>query len=115
MNKNMLKKKIGWGTTALALVIAGVVLSSNIYELCLGDYLLQKFGIPTWTDEYNPHGAKGLHLTPYYFLPLYLLAFYLGRKFNTDLGAKLGKRLALIMMVLMVFFTLFTATMDMVL
>ena len=110
-----MKKKIGWGTAALALVIAGVVLSSNIYEFSLGDYLLQKFDIPTWTDEDNPYGAKGLRLTPYYFLPLYLLAFYLGKKFGSDFGAELGKRLALVMIVLMVFFTLFTTTMSRVL
>ncbi len=107
MNKDIPQRRVGKGTAALVLVAAGVLLSSSIYELCLGDYLFQRLGLPTWTDQYNPHGAKGLHLTPYFFLPVYFLAFYMGRKFNTDFGAKIGKTLALIMIILMIFFTLF--------
>lgn len=106
-NKDIQQKRIGKGTFALVLVVAGVLFSSNLFGFCLGDYLFQRVGIPAWTDQYNPHGAKGLHLTPYYFIPFYLLAFYMGKKFNTDSGAKLGKILAFIMVALMIFFTLF--------
>lgn len=108
LNKDIPQRNIGKGTVALVLVVAGVLLSTSLYGFCLGDYLLQKFGLPAWMDEDNPHGAKGLHLTPYYFLPFYFLAFYLGRKFNTDFGARLGKILALIIIALMILFTLFT-------
>ncbi|OAB26243.1 hypothetical protein [Paenibacillus macquariensis] len=73
-------------------------------RVSFGDSILRFLGLNPWSN-----GDTGLHYTVLYSLIFYILALILGYKFKNDLGAKLGRALALITIIILLI-TLFAFT-----
>lgn len=108
----MNKKKTGVGSLSLLLVLAALVWSYNIFGFCLGDKVLTYLNLPAWSGDHAElmrnsfsiitffNGFQGTHYTPFYSLLLLLPAFRLAATHQTDLFAKTGKWLSLILILL---------------
>lgn len=85
-----MKKRLGIGSFSLLLTLFAILWSCNFplqnTSFCLGDYVLTHLGMPTWSN-----GTTGIHYTLFWCLPVYLPAFFLGRKYNHHLFARSGK------------------------
>ena len=85
-----MKKKLGIGSLSLLLAVAGVIWSMNFpvhYDtFCIGDYVLNHLGLPSWSN-----GTIGTHYTVFWGLLLYLPGFFLGWKYGHHLFARSGK------------------------
>lgn len=88
---NKFNKKIGSGSFSLLLWIIGMIFAfkNNGY---LGDSILKFIGTNPWSN--------GVHYTKFYSLIFFIPSVILGFKFKTNLGAKLGRVLSLIMIIL---------------
>ncbi|WP_422659971.1 hypothetical protein ACK8P5_05475 [Paenibacillus sp. EC2-1] len=91
-------KKIGLGSISLFLFIFGILFSISFgNRVSFGDSILRYLGLNPWSN-----GDTGLHYTIIYSLIFYILALILGYKFKNDLGAKLGRTLALVTIILLI-------------
>lgn len=96
-------KKIGLGSISLLLFIFGILFSISFGNReSFGDNIFRFLGLNPWSN-----GDTGLHYTIFYSLIFYIPALILGYKFKNDLGAKLGKSLSLITIILLLIITLF--------
>lgn len=96
----MNKKKLGAGSISLLLVILALIWSCNIKWLdnfCLGDYILNTFNIPSWSN-----GTNGIHYTIFYSYIFLIPAAILGVKKKDDLFATVGKWLSITLMILFI-------------
>ena len=85
-------KKIGIGSISLLLVIIAFFWAFEIMGLCLGDSILTTLNIPTWSNSAN---ASGTHYTVFYTFIFLTPALVIAIEFKNDLFAKVGKRLAI--------------------
>ncbi len=100
-----MKRKFGFGTTSLMLFILAMIWPSNIKwlnDFCLGDVVLDFINLPAWST--NSIGRIGVHHTVYYTFVILILAIIVGHKFPEHIFAKLGKILATIYTVILLFF-----------
>ena len=85
-----MKKKLGLGSFSLILALIAISWSGNFQfhniSFCLGDYLLNRIGLPTWSN-----GTNGTHYTVFWGLLLYLPGFLVGWKYKHHLFADAGK------------------------
>ena len=103
MNKEI--NKIGLGSMSLLLFILGILFSISFGNReSYGDSILRFIGINPWSN-----GDSGLHYTIFYSLIFYIPAFILGNRFQKDFGARIGKNLSLIMIILILLSLLFVA------
>lgn len=85
-------KKIGWGSISLPLCIAAILFSNSFNNgVCYGDNILNYLGLSSWSN-----GNTGTHYTIYYSIAFIVLAFFIGYKFENDLGAKIGSKVCLV-------------------
>ncbi|KAB2336340.1 hypothetical protein F7731_12720 [Cytobacillus depressus] len=98
-----LRKRLGLGSISLLLFVIGLLFSFSFGKHgALGDTILRFVGLNPWSN-----GETGLHYTMFYSLIFYIPAWIIGNKFKSDLGAKTGKILSVIMIVLTLLFSLF--------
>ena len=83
-------KKIGLGSISLLLFIFGI-----LFSIIFGDSIVKFIGLNPWSN-----GDTSLHYTIFYSLIFYVLALILGYKLKNDFGAKLGRTLSLITIIL---------------
>lgn len=96
-------KRIGLGSISLLLFVCGILFSFSFDNgAAYGDSILRFLGLNPWSN-----GNKGLHYTMFYALVFYIPALILGYNFKNDLGAKIGKILSLIMIILLLLVTPF--------
>lgn len=97
------RKKVGIGSISLLLFTLGLLFSISFGEYgAFGDHLLKGIGLSPWSN-----GDTGLHYTIFYSLIFYVPAFIVGKRFKNNRGAKVGKTLSLIAIVLTLFSSLF--------
>lgn len=100
---NPKRKKVGIGSISLLLFIWGLLFSISFGEYgVLGDHTLRSMGLSPWSN-----GDTGLHYTIFYSLIFYVAAFIVGYKFKKNWGAKAGRFLSIIVIVLTLFSSLF--------
>ena len=104
---NQDNKKIGLGSISLLLSIMGILFAFSFGDkVCYGDVILKYIGLKPWSD-----GNSGLHYTVFYSLIFFIPSFILGYKFKNNFGAKMGKIISLIMLILILLvFPIFGAT-----
>ena len=81
-----MKKKLGYGSLSLLLVLLALLWGCTFKGFCLGDQVLALFGISGWSS-----GAFRIHYSVFHGLLLYIPAFYFGWKFDHHLFAQSGK------------------------
>ncbi|SIR86597.1 hypothetical protein SAMN05878482_106271 [Peribacillus simplex] len=92
-------KKLGLGSLSLLLFLLGLLFSFSFGKYgAFGDHILRFIGINPWSN-----GDTGLHYTIFYALTFYIPGLMVGYKFKNDWGAKIGKNLSLILVVLVLF------------
>ncbi|EGW38527.1 hypothetical protein [Desulfosporosinus sp. OT] len=94
------KPKIGIGTISLILIIIGGLFSFSFDFVALGDLILNSLGLKAWSNL-----NSGIHYTIFYSLIFYIPALIISFKFKDDFGSRLGRKIAIIMML----FTLFSS------
>ena len=102
-----MSRKFGAGSFSLLFVLLAILWSCNLSLFdgkCLGDYVLNSFGVPAWSN-----GDTGIHYSVYYSLLLLIPAFILGKKKPLDLFAVTGKWLSGIMLGIMLIALFFMA------
>ncbi len=98
------KKPWGVGSLSLLLVLAAILWSANIGDVCLGDRVLTAMGLPAWSQ-----GTIGIHYTVMYAFAFLIPAFALRMKWKHDRLALAGRWASLVMMALMALGVLFLA------
>lgn len=81
-----MKKKLGFGSISLLLVVIALIWSCTVNGFCLGDYVLAQIGLTGWSA-----GTFRTHYTVFLGLILYIPAFILGQRYNHHLFAQSGK------------------------
>ncbi|WHY84651.1 hypothetical protein QNH39_18615 [Neobacillus novalis] len=103
--KDSQNKKIGMGSISLLLLMFGILFSFSWKNTeALGDTILRFLGLNPWSN-----GEMGTHYTIIYSLIFFIPALILGHKYKSNLGAKLGRNLSLIMIIpglLLVFYAI---------
>lgn len=84
-------KKIGLGSLALLLWIIGI-----LFSVSFGDRLLEAIGLRAWSSI-----DTGIHYTFIYSFIFFIPALILAYQYKEDIGAKLGGRLSLFMIIWM--------------
>jgi len=82
--------KLGIGTLSIPLTLFGVLFGFKIGDFCLGDNILNFFGLSSWSN-----GTNGIHYTVFYSLIFFVAAFLVAIKWKADYGAILGRKAAL--------------------
>ncbi|QQE77842.1 hypothetical protein [Alicyclobacillus sp. SO9] len=96
-------KRIGLGSISLLLLMFGILFSFSFDNgVAYGDSILRFLGLSPWSN-----GNSGLHFTMFYALLFYIPALILGYKYRNNFGAKTGRVLSLIMVVLLLVATPF--------
>lgn len=102
----MAQKTWGPGSFSALLCLIGVLFCCNLPGgFCLGDWLLNLFGFPAWSN-----GNLGLHYPPYLALVFFVPAAVLGWRFSTHLLASWGKWVATLILVFLLVNLLFLAS-----
>ena len=84
------RKPIGIGTVSFLFAALAFFWSAEFGRgICLGDHVLQKIGLPSWTN-----GSTGFHLTLLYSLVFLIPAFILANKYPDHLLAKTSKAIS---------------------
>ena len=97
-------RKIGIGSISLLLFVVGFLFSFTLKNsICVGDNILSNIGLKPWSN-----GSQGTHYTIFYSLLFFIPALIIGYKFKENFGAKLGKTLSTIMIIIIVFSIFFT-------
>lgn len=95
---NKINKKIGLGSISLLLCIMGILFSFNFGDrVCYGDIILKYMDLKPWSN-----GDKGTHYTVFYSLIFFISSFVLALKFKNDFGAKMGKIISSIMIIIII-------------
>lgn len=81
-----MKKKLGYGSLSLLLVIIALLWGSTINGFCLGDRILGLLGMSAWS-----HGTFRIHFPVFHGIVLYIPACFLGIKYSHHLFAQSGK------------------------
>lgn len=81
-----MKKKLGYGSLSLLLVILALLWGCTFNDFCLGDRILALLGIPGWSS-----GPFRIHYPVFHGILLYIPAFFLGKKYSHHLFAQSGK------------------------
>ncbi|WP_097026364.1 hypothetical protein [Clostridium peptidivorans] len=104
-----IRKKFGAGSLSLLLCIIGVLFTSSFGDKgAFGDVIIKLIGLKAWSN-----GDRGIHYTIYYAPIFFIPSVILGMKFKDDSGAKLGKIISSIMLIvvfLVIIFLSVTAT-----
>ena len=84
------QKQIGIGTVSFLFVILAFFWSVELgNSICVGDNVLKKIGLPSWTN-----GSTGFHLTLLYSLVFLIPAFILANRYPDHLLAKTSKAIS---------------------
>ncbi|HVI39083.1 MAG TPA: hypothetical protein VM577_00345 [Anaerovoracaceae bacterium] len=84
------QKKIGIGTASFLLVVLALFWSVELKNgICIGDTVLKKISLPSWTN-----GSTGFHLTLLYCLIFLIPALILSLKYPDHLFAKTSKAIS---------------------
>lgn len=81
-----MKKKLGYGSLSLLLVIIALLWGCTFNGFCLGDQVLALLGMSGWSS-----GAFRIHYSVFHGILLYIPAYFLGKKFHHHLFAQSGK------------------------
>lgn len=88
-------KKIGLGSLSLVLWIIGILFSVSIgSQPAIGDWLVEVIGLRAWSNI-----DTGIHYTFLYSLIFFIPALILAYQRKEDIGAKLGGRLSLFVVI----------------
>jgi hypothetical protein len=92
------RKVFGVGTLSLILSLIGIAFGFQLGKNdSLGDKFLSSIGVKIWSK-----GSNGLHYTVFYSLIFYLVSALIGFKCKDNIGAKIGRNLSLIIILLVV-------------
>ena len=102
MQKNLLKKQLGFGTEALILVMINGFLSIPFYEktVSIGDMILDSLSLNSWSGNsgyilsYN-----GIHYTMIPCIILAVISWAIAHRHPKDYGAKTAKIISIFMIV----------------
>lgn len=96
-------KKIGPGSLSLLFCIIGLLFAVSFRNYgCFGDYVLKHMGLSPWS-----RGNQGIHYTIFYASIFYIVSLILGFKFRDNFGAKAGRILSILLLISILFFSLF--------
>lgn len=84
-------RKIGLGSLSLVLWVIGI-----LFSIYFGDRLLQAIGLRAWSNI-----DTGIHYTFLYSFVFFIPSLILANQYKENVGAKLGGRLSLFMVVWM--------------
>ena len=98
----MAKWKIGIGTLSLLMSLLGLAWNATIYGFNLGGTVLNFLGLNAWS-----RGDYGVHLTIFYSLIFFIPAYLFAVKHKADFGAKAGKIISTIMIIILLVLTPF--------
>lgn len=104
MNKKT-RKKLAFGLVTLLLAGIGILFSFTFGDINYGDVILNNIGLRPWSK-----GDSGTHYTIYYSLIFFIPSVILGYKYKDNIWAKIGRGISIIMIVLISFGLLFTAS-----
>ena len=97
-------KKIGLGSLSLLLCIIGMLFVSSFGDKgAFGDVIIKFMGLRAWSN-----GDIGIHYTIIYTLIFFIPAVILGSKFKNDSGAKSGKTISSIMLIIIFILVIFS-------
>jgi phosphoglycerol transferase MdoB-like AlkP superfamily enzyme len=96
-------KKIGIGSLSIVIFFVGVIFSLNLNNSStINDNIFNSVGLMSWSRD-----TTGFHYSLVISILIFIIAQILGKKFNKDLGATLGKNLSIyfgvFILILMVF------------
>ncbi|ADO59823.1 hypothetical protein [Paenibacillus polymyxa] len=98
------KRKIGWGSLSLLLALLGVAVSFKFGNYILGDYLFSLVGLPAWSNNVN---NTGFHYTLFLSIIFFIPSLIFGSKNPEDFGAKIGKWISSIYLILIIIMFIF--------
>lgn len=90
-------RKIGFGSLSLLLWIMGILFSFSFgSQGAIGDRIVEIIGLRAWSNI-----DTGTHYTVFYSFIFFIPSLILANQYKEDIGAKLGGRLSLFMVVWM--------------
>lgn len=96
-------KKLAFGLITLLLAGVGIIFVFTFGDKNYGDIILNNIGVRSWSK-----GNSGTHYTIYYSLIFFIPSVILGYKYKDNIGAKIGRGISIIMIVLIAFGLLFS-------
>jgi len=97
-------KKIGLGSLSLLLCIIGILFACSFGDKeAFGDIIIRYIRLKAWSN-----GNEGIHYTIFYTLIFFIPAVILGSKFKNDSGAKSGKTISSIMLIIIFILVIFS-------
>ncbi len=88
-------KKIGLGSLSLILWIIGILFSFSFgNQGAIGDRIVEAIGLRAWSNI-----DTGIHFTVFYSFIFFIPALILANQYKEDIGAKLGGRLSMFIVV----------------
>ena len=101
---NKVNKKIGLGSLSLLLCIIGMLFACSFGDMeAFGDVIIRFIGLKAWSN-----GDRGIHYTIYYTFIFFIPSAILGFKFKNDTGAKSGKTISSIMLIIIFIVVIFS-------
>jgi len=90
----MMERKIGWGTSSIGILIFSILFSVSLSRtFCLGDVILKGLGL----KAYSALSGEGIHYTIFYSVGMLVAGYIVARIFSKDFGAKIGRRICLVL------------------
>ena len=90
----MSKKQVGFGTISFIFLVLGVLWAFDINHFCIGDAILDTFGLKSWSN--------GSHLGILYSLIFFLPSCFIAYKWPNDLGASVCLKVSTVMSLIIV-------------
>lgn len=90
-------KKIGFGSFSLLLWMIGILFSISFgNQATIGDKIVEAIGLRAWSNT-----DTGIHYTMFYSLIFFVPSLVLAYQYKENVGAKIGGRLSLLMIIWM--------------
>lgn len=90
-------KKIGFGSFSLLLWMIGILFSISFgNQGTIGDKIVEAIGLRAWSNN-----DTGIHYTMFYSLIFFVPSLVLAYQYKENVGAKIGGRLSLLMIIWM--------------
>lgn len=93
------KKKIGKGSFSLLLAFLGMAVSFKFGNYILGDHLFSTLGLSAWSNGVD---NTGFHYTMFLSIVFFIPSLIIGYKNPEEFGAKIGKWISSIYLILII-------------
>ena len=93
------KKKIGWGSLSLLLAFLGMAVSFKFGNYILGDHLFSLLDLSAWSNSVD---NTGFHYTMFLSIIFFIPSLIIAYKKPEDFGAKIGKWISSIYLILII-------------